>query len=327
MTSAGPSPFVLPPPARQTFMHEGLVTMRASVLRPTLLSTLASLDPTVISNEMNAYAPAPARGALAAVGIRDDLVFVVPCVLEARPSLLGYYRLLLGVSQKQFYGRRSGLGRFKTMEMGNRLRTQVAPLLPHLCESINDAMGQMVTTLTPSVSVEDIEQLPLLALGAQLDGSWRTRIGDKATKMVFARIKEIIASCGVTFVETDLTSLSLTNSSGREVKVALAADPDVVIQEEAASGILMLKVAIEIKGGTDQSNAHNRAGEAEKSHRKVSNDARDFWTVISYAGMDLDVLKRESPTTRQWFDVGEVDSRAGTSWTRLQDEVKVAIGI
>jgi len=46
-------------------------------------------------------------------------------------------------------------------------------------------------------------------------------------------------------------------------------------------------VAIEVKGGTDVSNAHNRAGEAEKSHTKAKGKGfRDFWTIISKKGLD-----------------------------------------
>jgi|SRR6266567_6638705 len=52
---------------------------------------------------------------------------------------------------------------------------------------------------------------------------------------------------------------------------ALSVFPDTRIQEEFG-GKLRNKVAIEIKGGTDVSNAHNRAGEAEKSRPRN----RDF---------------------------------------------------
>ena len=42
-----------------------------------------------------------------------------------------------------------------------------------------------------------------------------------------------------------------------------------------------------IKGGTDKSNAHNRAGEAEKSHQKArQQDFRECWTLIYKKGLD-----------------------------------------
>ncbi|MGZ6228614.1 MAG: XcyI family restriction endonuclease, partial [Candidatus Binataceae bacterium] len=59
-------------------------------------------------------------------------------------------------------------------------------------------------------------------------------------------------------------------------------DPDLKIQEELEPGQVHNKVAIEIKGGTDKSNAHNRAGEAEKSHQKArAQEFNDFWTIIA----------------------------------------------
>ena len=42
-----------------------------------------------------------------------------------------------------------------------------------------------------------------------------------------------------------------------------AADPDICIREELPSGKFRNLVAIEIKGGKDYSNVHNRIGEAE----------------------------------------------------------------
>jgi len=198
--------------------------------------------------------------------------------------------------------------------------------LPSLCQSLNDVIGQLVTGVDGEFTAQDVSQLPLLTLGAQLDGSWRTRIGQRATKAVFEAIKDIVKSVDISYQELS-DSLTLVNRSGRKVTVALAADPDVVITEEVSEGQAFIKVAIEIKGGTDQSNAHNRAGEAEKSHQKLRAEADDFWTVISIKEMNIAVLKQESPTTRQWFDVTEVLERNGDSWNRLQDRVRVAMGI
>jgi len=72
------------------------------------------------------------------------------------------------------------------------------------------------------------------------------------------------------------------------------------------------KEAIEIKGGTDVSNAHNRAGEAEKSHQKAKKEGfRDYWTIISKADLNVEKLKSESPTSNSWFDVAQVLARGG----------------
>ena len=74
--------------------------------------------------------------------------------------------------------------------------------------------------------------------------------------------------------------------------------------QELAEGTLHNQVAIELKGGTDVSNVHNRAGEAEKSHQKATGQGyRECWTVIMTRGLNMTTLRSESPSTDVWFDV------------------------
>jgi hypothetical protein len=121
--------------------------------------------------------------------------------------------------------------------------------------------------------------------------------------------------------------LTLRNASSRKVVTALASDPDVCLQEEF-DGRLRNKVAIEIKGGTDKSNAHNRAGEAEKSHQKARREGfRDFWTLIAKKGLDLSKLRNESPTTNSWFNVAQVLGRKGEDWEEFRSRLAGEVGI
>jgi len=107
----------------------------------------------------------------------------------------------------------------------------------------------------------------------------------------------------------------------------LSGDPDIRIQEEFEEKLRNI-LAIEIKGGTDVSNAHNRAGEAEKSHRKAKKqDFRDYWTIISLAGVDRAMLVQESPTTNSWFDVAQVLARRGSDWDEFRSRFSGAVGI
>jgi XcyI restriction endonuclease len=105
------------------------------------------------------------------------------------------------------------------------------------------------------------------------------------------------------------------------VFISLSHDPDVSIEEQASGG-MHHKVAIEVKGGTDVSNAHNRAGEAEKSHQKAKKRGfPEFWTIISKYGVDLAKLQSESPTTNHWFDVAEVLARKGVDWDNFRQRI------
>src|SRR5258708_12697923 len=113
-------------------------------------------------------------------------------------------------------------------------------------------------------------------------------------KDVFVAVKEIVA----TYIsEATEKKLTLKNSAGRIVFIDLAHDPDVSVQEQV-SDRTHLRVAIEVKGGTDVSNAHNRAGEAEKSHQKTKRRGfPEFCTIISKQNLDLFKPHTQSPPT------------------------------
>ena len=144
--------------------------------------------------------------------------------------------------------------------------------------------------------------LQLLTLGPQLRGSENTRLGQDATRLVFDLIKSITTSH---IKESTERIIIIENDSGRTVLIEFFSDPDVQITEKLESGIRSL-VAIEIKGGTDSSNIHNRLGEAEKSHQKARNRGFfEFWTIVR---VDIDDIaaKRESPTTSRFFHLDRI---------------------
>ena len=143
--------------------------------------------------------------------------------------------------------------------------------------------------VSPKITARDISELPLLTLGAQLYDSNNNAIGNQATLDVFLSVVEIVKRYIVT---QDSTKIIVHNASKRKVIIALSSDPDIRIQEEF-EGRLRNILAIEIKGGTDVSNAHNRAGDAEKSHRKAKKqDFRDYWTIVSLAGVERSCFNR-----------------------------------
>jgi hypothetical protein len=251
-------------------------------------------------------------------------VFPTPIVLETKPSLVGYYRLLLGISQKAFYAGETKLGFFQSMEDRGVLKQSQREALPEFCEVMGKALAELVTQLSPEVTPRDVAELPLLTLGSKFYGSNNNTIGKQATTDVFLAIAEIVN--GFTTKHTE-RHLLLTNSASREVSIVLAADPDVRIEERFGQ-TWRAKVAIEIKGGTDRSNAHNRAGEAEKSHQKAKTlGFRELWTIIAKKGLDMRVLAGESPTTNAWFDVAEVLARKGADWQDFRSRIADAVGI
>ncbi|WP_257160751.1 XcyI family restriction endonuclease [Corynebacterium cystitidis] len=319
--------FKFPPPGRQVYLAEFLSKVREEGgLHDSVRKAARSVDADLLRKEMKAYAPKEGLQVLQGSEVRDEEVFVVPSVLRKSPGSLAYYRLLLGVSQKQFYTVKSGTNIFKPLEFRGEITEEASDNLEEFCKAMNTAMVKLILAL-PKVNLrDDVDQLPLLTLGAQADGSWRVQIGSKATKDVFNTLKQIVIDQEIPYSETDI-SITVWNRSGREVTLALAPDPDVVIREDFHDENVY-KVAIEIKGGRDYANLHNRVGEAEKSHQKARNNgAQDCWTIISLEKADLDVIKEESPTTREWLDIDEVRNQEGPSWSRLVTLTLSSMGI
>jgi hypothetical protein len=312
-------------PSRQIGFHQLLAAARKSVLIDALSEALGSIDPTVIKKQIKKYVPADAQKILAGSGIRDEHVFPLPAVLERKPTLVAYYRLLLGVSQKRFYRSGTEMGPFRSMEERGLMNPKRRPPLERFAEIMADQLAELVRQISPNITARDIGELPLLTLGAQFYGSNNNSIGKQATTDVFLSVAEIVKKFIVT---QDAKKITIKNASKRKVVIAQATDPDIRIQEEFEDGRLRNKVAIEIKGGTDNSNAHNRAGEAEKSHQKAKNVGfRDFWTIISKTGVNHQKLKQESPTTNSWFDVAQVLAREGPDWDEFQSRFAGEAGI
>ncbi|MGA9209459.1 MAG: XcyI family restriction endonuclease [Terriglobales bacterium] len=312
-----------PGPARQVQFYQLLVAARKQWFMDALSEALAQVPQKIVKEQIGKYVPQDAQRVLAAAGLRDEFVFPVPAVLEQKPSLVGYYRLLLGAPQKSFYKGATGMGRFKGMEESDIITEGQKTHLPEFCRAMAKSLAGLVAQI-PKISGRDVRELPLLTYGSQLQGSNNTLIGKKAMRDVFLVIAEIVKRF---VVEKTESRLKVRNSAGRTVLISLSHDPDVSIQESMGERVHH-KVAIEVKGGTDVSNAHNRAGEAEKSHQKARNSGfPEFWTVIFKRGLDLRKLQSESPTTNHWFDITEVLARNGRDWEDFRQRLAGMVGI
>jgi hypothetical protein len=256
-------------PSRQVIFHQMLVSARKTALMDALSAALGEIDPALLKRQISQRVPKDTQKILASAGIRDEHVFPVPAVLEKQPALIGYYRLLLGISQKRFYRKGTGMGPFKSMESRGLLNLKKRPDIESFCAVMIEHLADLVRQISPKITARDVSELPLLTLGAQLCGSNNNAIGKKATLDVFVSVAEIVKDF---IVSRDAKKITIINASKRKVVLALSTDPDIRIQEEF-EGKLRNKVAIEIKGGTDISNAHNRAGEARSRTRRPRNRA------------------------------------------------------
>ena len=129
-----------------------------------------------------------------------------------------------------------------------------------------------------------------------------------ATKETFKLIQKLVTPY---ILNVDNNKILIKNDSKRKILIKFSGDPDIAIIELFSKGDIPL-IAIEIKGGKDFSNIHNRIGEAEKSHRKAKGDGySQFWTIIK-VDIDYEVLHKESPTTTKFWLFGnsrEIDLR------------------
>jgi len=312
-----------PSASRQVRFHQLLVAARKQWFIDALSEALGTIDPAAIKGEIIEYVPADAQKILASSGVRDEHVFPLPAVIKAKPSLVGYYRLLLGAPQKSFYNSSTGLGPFKSMEESNMVSAVNTSLIPDFCKAMAVPLADLVRQI-PNISGRDISELPLLTYGSQLQGSRNTAIGKEAMQGVLVAISEIVAK---RLMKSEHKKLTVKNAAGRLVIISLSHDPDVAIDEQIGN-VTHRKVALEVKGGTDVSNAHNRAGEAEKSHLKAKTRGYpEFWTIISKTGLDIRRLRAESQTTNHWFDIGEVLAREGKDWDDFRQRVAGVVGI
>ncbi len=318
--------FNMPAVNKQVFVAGYFDKFKSGHMKEALIQACQNISPADLHRELVEYAPEKGLKRLMGTSIRDEEVFATPLLLRQSPGLLAHYRLLLGFSRKRFYESKTGLTRYKCLEERLVIPDDLLDGLPNLCLALNERACELVLSLDEPVLQDDIKHLPLLTFGAQADGAWRNTIGTSAKAEVYDAIKAIVLESGVR-IEEDEGSFTFHNNSTRVVSVFFSGDPDVVIRESAGSGVIT-KVAIEIKGGRDKANVHNRAGEAEKSHQKALKEPiGECWTIMDLSLSSLDELKVESPSTRRWFDLRAVKSQDGRKWNEFKDLVKASLGI
>jgi hypothetical protein len=314
----------IPEPDLQISFYHRLQEIRRTHLLDALLATVADLEIVLIDQQLAELSSRSGLRKVAGWGLRGELLFAVPCVLAANPRLLGYYRLLLGFSQKQFYGDRYGFAPFKSMEEGGQISPGNRTRLKSLCKALC-ASAEVLVENVPHLSKETVHELTLLTLGPQLRGGSLNTLGDKAARKVFVLISSLLSDEPVA---EGKRSLEVRNAAGRLVRVQFAADPDICIREELPSGRVRNLVAIEIKGGKDYSNIHNRIGEAEKSHQKARKEGYvECWTIVGVAQLDMDLARSESPATDRFYHIDRIVDPSSEEAGDFRENLLSRIGI
>ncbi len=317
---------IVPLPELQTDFAKTLFTVRGLYLQDALRKAIEKTDLETIDKQLHEFAPKKVLTELASVGLRGELVFATPYLLTKSPYLLGYYRLLLGFSQKAFYVSRYGLSIFKMMEEKGALSNKCEELLQELCANLNKSAASLLSGIgIERISANILHDLTLLSLGAQLRGGANNQFGIAAIIDVFEILRSILAHA---IVKSDDNSMEILNAARRRVFIEFASDPDIVIREEMTKTSFRYIIAIEIKGGKDFSNIHNRIGEAEKSHQKARrNGFVECWTVVNVENMDVDKAKHESPSTDRFYTIANLKDKSSPEYSDFFNRVVSLTGI
>lgn len=311
---------VLKPNLQVAFCYR-LQELKALYFHEALRETLQEADIDTLNNELARYVAPDSVKRVASRGLRGEVFFAVPHVVQRNPFLLGYYRLLLGFSKKEFYNK-GPFGRFLVLEERGRIPDALGHEIPSLCASLAKSAEILVAAID-DLSLSLVRDLQVLTVGPQLRGGHNTRIGQTATKEVYNLIHGIVAKNAIDAAER---MILLRNDSQRVVMIEFFSDPDVRIVEQLSATTRPL-VSIEIKGGRDQSNIHNRLGEAEKSHQKAKDRGFfQFWT-ITRCEVEPAVARQESPTTTYFFHLDQIKDTGTEAHKAFRELLGAVVGI
>lgn len=318
----------VPPPDAQVKFAAALLDSRSIHLQEALLAAVATLSRDDLDAELAAYAPPHTLALLDEQGLAGELVFPVPSLLRAHPRLLGYYRLLYGYSQKEFYGAGSSLGRFKSMEERGVIGRAASPDVEDLVKGLCEAAALLIMGIGPEkITAGFLDDLTLLTLGPQLRGGANVRKGAAGIQTVFNTIYDIVQGA---VLSTTSTMMEIQNATGRKVFIQFAPDPDIIIREKMASGTFRNIIAIEVKAGSDFSNIHNRIGEAEKSHNKAKAGEGGYtecWTVVNVDNIDMELARKESPSTNRFYRISDLVAGEGADYEDFVERLVSLTGI
>ncbi|MDD3853721.1 MAG: XcyI family restriction endonuclease [Syntrophomonadaceae bacterium] len=315
----------IPPPHLQIDFFFLLNQMRNTTLQDALKKTVRQMNIAEIDKELSNLVPNHHLALIASYGLRGELIFPIPCIIKINPYLIGYYRLLLGFSKKAFYTAEFGCSSFSKMEERGVLSPANDERLEELCKALIDSSCFLIDGINRKVSAAVLDDLTLLTLGAQFRGSQNTKKGEAGILTVFELIINIVRD---SIVSHNNKQIILLNAAKRTVSIEFFPDPDIIIREEMSNNNFRNIIAIEVKGGEDFSNIHNRIGEAEKSHQKAKLQGYvECWTIVNVDRIDLSTAKKESPSTNHFFRLSDLKNQSGDEYHNFKSRIIALTGI
>lgn len=308
-------------PNRQVSFYYRLQELRELYLYSAIEKTMEKMDTALVDQQLLQFVTGRHLRKATSFGLRGEVLFPVPCLIEANPFLLGYYRLLFGLSQKEFYSK-GPFGRFKRLEDRGELPDRLRCDLPDLCRSLARTAEDLVDGID-DLSLGALHDLQLLTLGPQLRGVENIRLGQHSARALFDLICKIIRPY---VKETTHRTILLENDSWRTVIIEFLGDPDVCITVKLASGVRPL-VAMDIEEETDPAGICNRLDAAEKSHRNAKNQGfSEFWTIVR-TDVDPALAPLRSPTTTHFFHIDRICDPESSEHTEFKARLGSLVGV
>jgi XcyI-like restriction endonuclease len=249
-------------------------------------------------------------------------VFCHPKALREHPELVAYYRNIAALSQKSV--------KYLTGIEPKRYESdrQIRPTLNEaeaqaLAKLFNEHITLIVDSSILSITERELEALLFASTGAQIDGSWRNRIGEEAEHLVQRLlVKEAVRhqlvqafirrekSEIVPFDERQADELLSELETYRGIMLAsktsilFASEPDIALIAHDGATI----AAIEVKGGTDPAGALERYGAAKKSFEKTLVASPNARTIFVANSITPEVRQRLSSdrTVTKFFDLAGI---------------------
>ncbi|MDQ3707486.1 MAG: XcyI family restriction endonuclease [Chloroflexota bacterium] len=306
-------------------LYQALLEARRLQLHPALNATVSAVGVARLNQELERLVPADALDHVASLGLRGERVFPVPALIEHAPPLIGYYRMLLGLSWLKDFTNKYGYGAWAKAERDGVLSARLRPHLDDFCVRLIEPLVLLVKSMG-QFDDRDLNDLALLTLGPTLQGQRNNVIGREAAVRVFRVIRELLDESWITF-DVENTQLRFVLPNHQAYEIVAATDPDIRLNRGIGSAAEPV-LAIEIKGGGDFANAHNRAGEAEKSQIKAQQEGYQHrWTMIQMGTLPRATFDTETPTSTAIFEFTEVVQQTGPDWLRFRKLFLELIGV
>lgn len=198
--------------------------------------------------------------------------------------------------------------------------------IPLLCRALSECASFLMKGVGEErLTKELMDDLSLLTLGPQLRGGANVRKGTAGIVKIFESISRIVRE---SVVSSDRQCIEIKNAAGRKVLIEFASDPDIIIREVMAEKRYRNIIAMEIKGGTNFSNIHNRIGEAEKSHQKARQAGFvECWTIVNVDKIDFTMAHKESPSTNRFYRISQIISGGGEEFNDFRNRIIALTGI